>query len=242
MPHRPRLLLHGRAGMGQLHLTAALLHHLEVLPRWLYFFAFGPSPPCQPTSIITRALSPMQEYPVHSLDLPTLLSHTWSGLLRVPDTPRSARFPHTQYPTVSPAPPPRSASSPEEACLRAFQEAQRNAPSILYWPHLDLWWETAPPTLRTSVLMLLSDIPSEVPVLLLASADAALETLPEELTALFADACASTVRLNHPASEPRTAFFQPLIEDCARITRRTVPGQVLSTHARVSRWCHDVTV
>jgi hypothetical protein len=93
MPHLPRVLVHGLAGMGQSHVGPALLHAFE-------------------------------EYPVYSLDLPSLLG----------DSTYAYSF-HLVFHTnanrcVG------SARNAEETCVRCFVESQRNAPSIIYWPHV----------------------------------------------------------------------------------------------------------
>jgi hypothetical protein len=59
----------------------------------------------------------------------------------------------------------------EEALVHAFVEARRAAPAILFLPHLQLWWQTAPASLRAALWMLLADLPPELPLLLLATAD-----------------------------------------------------------------------
>ena len=41
-----------------------------------------------------------------------------------------------------------SSRSLEEALVHAFVEARRAAPALLFLPHLDGWWRTAPPPLR----------------------------------------------------------------------------------------------
>ena len=43
----------------------------------------------------------------------------------------------------------------EEALLQAVVEARRAAPAILFLPHLQLWWETAPHSLKASLWMML---------------------------------------------------------------------------------------
>ena len=55
--------------------------------------------------------------------------------------------------------------------MHAVLEARRAAPAILHLPHLQLWWETAPPSLRATLWMLLADLPGDLPLLLMASAD-----------------------------------------------------------------------
>lgn len=75
--------------------------------------------------------------------------------------------------------------SPEEAVVHAVLEARRAAPAILFLPHLQLWWETAPASLRATLTMLLSDLPSELPLLLLATADVPLAELDADALKLF---------------------------------------------------------
>lgn len=63
----------------------------------------------------------------------------------------------------------------EEALVHAFIEAQRAAPAILYLPHLGVWWATAPAALRATLMSLLGDLPAELPLLLLATAEEGFE-------------------------------------------------------------------
>lgn len=51
----------------------------------------------------------------------------------------------------------------------------RAAPAILFLPHLQLWWASAPASLRATLWMLLADLPPDLPLLLLATADTPLE-------------------------------------------------------------------
>ena len=71
--------------------------------------------------------------------------------------------------------------SPEEAVVHAVLEARRAAPAILHLPHLQLWWDTAPPSLRATLWMLLADLPGDLPLLLMASADVPFDQLDEVL-------------------------------------------------------------
>ena len=61
--------------------------------------------------------------------------------------------------------------------MHALIEARRAAPAVLYLPHLQLWWQTAHASLRATLWMLLSDLPPDLPLLLLAVADCPLEVL-----------------------------------------------------------------
>jgi SpoVK/Ycf46/Vps4 family AAA+-type ATPase len=78
-----------------------------------------------------------------------------------------------------------SAHSPEEALVRAFAEARRAAPAVLFLPHTHLWWETAPGPLRAALWMLLEDLPAELPLLLLATADAPAAELDADVARFF---------------------------------------------------------
>lgn len=69
--------------------------------------------------------------------------------------------------------------------MHAVLEARRASPAILFLPHLQLWWETAPASLRATLTMLLSDLPPDLPLLLLATADVALAELDSDALKLF---------------------------------------------------------
>ncbi len=60
-------------------------------------------------------------------------------------------------------------------------EARRAAPAILHLPHLQLWWDTASPSLRATLCMLLADLPADLPLLLMASADVPWDQLDQVL-------------------------------------------------------------
>lgn len=62
-----------------------------------------------------------------------------------------------------------------------IREAKRTAPSIVYVPHIHLWWEIVGPTLKATFTTLLQNIPSFAPVLLLATSDKPHSALPEEV-------------------------------------------------------------
>lgn len=62
-----------------------------------------------------------------------------------------------------------------------FSEARRTAPSIIYIPHIQQWWETAGPPLRVSFSSLLCSIPSFSPILLLATCSAPYGELDPEV-------------------------------------------------------------
>lgn len=118
------------------------------------------------------------------------------------------------------------AKNAEESCVRIIGECKRNAPAILYWPHLDLWWSTAPESLQNTALMLLADLPPTAPVFLLATADCRHRDLPAPLLSLFplgasaaaAHTSTSTLayELERPTAQQLVAFFKPVVDELRR--------------------------
>ncbi|XP_037659132.1 ATPase family AAA domain-containing protein 2 [Choloepus didactylus] len=104
-----------------------------------------------------------------------------------------------------------SATSPEETCAQMIREAKRTAPSIVYVPHIHLWWEIVGPTLKATFTTLLQNIPSFAPVLLLATSDKPHPTLPEEVQELFIRDYGEIFNVQLPGKEERTNFFEDLI-------------------------------
>lgn len=104
-----------------------------------------------------------------------------------------------------------STTSPEEACSQMIREAKRTAPSIVYVPHVHLWWEIVGPTLRATFTTLLQNIPSFAPVLLLATSEKPYSALPEEVQELFTHDYGEIFNVQLPDKEERTKFFEDLI-------------------------------
>ncbi|KAM4029276.1 ATPase family AAA domain-containing protein 2 isoform 1-T1 [Anomaloglossus baeobatrachus] len=104
-----------------------------------------------------------------------------------------------------------SVMSPEENCAQLFREAKRTAPSILYIPHIHLWWETVGCMLKATFITLLKNIPSFSPILLLATCDVDYAELPSELQELFLDDYGEVFHVPLPNKEQRRAFFEDLI-------------------------------
>ena len=77
--------------------------------------------------------------------------------------------------------------TPEEALVGAVTEARRAAPAILFLPHLRLWWDSAPPSLRAVLRALLEDVPGDLPLMLLATCDCEREALDEDAAGLFGE-------------------------------------------------------
>ncbi|KAM9094966.1 ATPase family AAA domain-containing protein 2 isoform X2 [Sarcophilus harrisii] len=104
-----------------------------------------------------------------------------------------------------------STTSPEETCAQVIREAKRTAPSIVYVPHIHLWWETVGLTLKATFTTLLQNIPSFAPVLLLATSDIQHTALPEEVQELFKSDYGEVFNVQLPGGEERTKFFEDLI-------------------------------
>lgn len=100
--------------------------------------------------------------------------------------------------------------------MHAVVEARRAAPAILYLPHLTLWWDTAPASLRATLWMLLADLPADLPLLLFATADAQLSELPQDALTLFGRIGSANVHeLEHPNADERGAMFNSLAAQAA---------------------------
>jgi len=75
----------------------------------------------------------------------------------------------------------------DEAILRIFKEAQRNTPSVVYWPHVDRWWGAAHDILKTSITLLIGDIANDCPILIVATSNVPMAELDEDLADIFSN-------------------------------------------------------
>lgn len=142
------------------------------------------------SALASAILHELEEYPLFSLDLPTLLSCS-------------------------------TCSNPEEAVLRCFSESRRSSPSVIFWPHIDLWWSTAPTTLANTLLLLLNDMPALTPVLLMATADCVFEELPDVCQRIFGGVAG--LNCAAPKTKAKSKFFKPLFMDMS------LPPHILAT-------------
>ncbi|XP_050988099.1 ATPase family AAA domain-containing protein 2-like isoform X2 [Labeo rohita] len=104
-----------------------------------------------------------------------------------------------------------SSATPEEACAQVFCEARRTAPSILYIPHIQRWWDTVSSTLKATFISLLQGIPSFYPCLLLATCSFPHDTLYPEVQDLFHVEYGEVFNVPLPSREERLRFFEDLI-------------------------------
>ena len=73
----------------------------------------------------------------------------------------------------------------EEAILRIFKEAQRNTPSVIYWPHIDRWWNAAHHVLQESISLLIAEVHHDCPVLIVATSNIPMHELDDDLVKIF---------------------------------------------------------
>ena len=104
--------------------------------------------------------------------------------------------------------------TPEEALVGAVTEARRAAPAILFLPHLRLWWDSAPPSLRAVLRALLEDVPGDLPLMLLATCDCEREALDEDAAGLFGED--QVVELRPPSAPARRAYLGAVATAAAR--------------------------
>lgn len=196
---RPRLLLTShQAGEGVGHLAPALLHALEVhavtpnidrVSRACVFISSTSFSVCPASLVVTPNASPNSLCFLRLRFCAQVLPCHPIGL---PALLADA-----------------GARGAEEALVSAVGEACRAAPSVLYLPHLPLWWEAASPALRTVLCALLRDLPPHLPVLLLCTAEVPMAELHEDCLSLFAHS--DVVTVGAPAAAERRAFFEPLV-------------------------------
>ncbi|OAY51915.1 ATPase family AAA domain-containing protein At1g05910 isoform X1 [Manihot esculenta] len=103
-----------------------------------------------------------------------------------------------------------SAKTPEEALVHIFGEARRTTPSVLYIPHLNLWWDNAHEQLRAVLLTLLEELPSDLPILLLGTNTEQPNVPDTQPPPVFAQR--SIYQVDLPTTEERSLFFNHLIE------------------------------
>ncbi|GAB4822033.1 hypothetical protein N2152v2_009079 [Parachlorella kessleri] len=208
---RPRLLVCGPEGAGQSHLGPAALYALEGLP-------------------------------VHAIGLPSLLSDAGARspeealVHAVVEARRAAPailfLPHLQVRCGAGS---RKDAQGRKAvlCLPAPPAACVNsgptewAPSSSELPPA-VWWDTAPSSLRATLWVLLADLPPDLPLLLLATADVPAEELDPEARTLFGGPQAGGVfELPTPTHPQRQAFFH----DISRALALPPPREALAAAA-----------
>lgn len=145
---KPRMLISGPPGSGQVYLGQAILNHLE-------------------------------GFQVQSLDLSNLYN----------DSTRSI----------------------ESAIIQMFIEARRHAPSIVYIPNIDIWYNSISESAKATLLGLLRSVQPNEKILLLCIAEEEHHDLDNELKGLFGFTEFNNIRLSNTFTrELYEKFFEPL--------------------------------
>ncbi|XP_042375609.1 ATPase family AAA domain-containing protein At1g05910-like [Zingiber officinale] len=103
-----------------------------------------------------------------------------------------------------------SAKTPEEALVHIFSEARRTTPSILYLPQFHIWWETADQQLKSVLMTLLAELPSNLPVLLIGTSLVPLAEMDEDATSIFA--LSNMYQVDKPTANDRSQFWNTVVE------------------------------
>ena len=102
----------------------------------------------------------------------------------------------------------RSASL-EESLVTTFIQAQKAAPSVIYIPRLDLWWENASEILRATLFSLISELPSDFPVIILATSESSIPYIYGRVESMF-PGDKSSYTLGLPLLDDRMKYFESL--------------------------------
>eukprot|EP00818_Percolomonas_sp_WS_P008507 CAMPEP_0117445828 /NCGR_PEP_ID=MMETSP0759-20121206/6007_1 /TAXON_ID=63605 /ORGANISM="Percolomonas cosmopolitus, Strain WS" /LENGTH=1318 /DNA_ID=CAMNT_0005238037 /DNA_START=281 /DNA_END=4234 /DNA_ORIENTATION=- len=95
----------------------------------------------------------------------------------------------------------------EAALIDQIAEAKRQAPSVVFIPNIDEWWALFQqnPIIIHSLISMLSDIPSETPVFVLATSTCSLDDLPDLIRKNFAK---HSYELTPPLEDHRRALWE----------------------------------
>ncbi|KAF2558308.1 hypothetical protein F2Q68_00012965 [Brassica cretica] len=126
------------------------------------------------------------------------------------------------------------AKTPEEALVHIFSEARRTTPSILYIPMFNNWWENAHEQLRAVFLTLLEELPSNLPILLLATSYGEISDIEEQSvfdkrSVILYDKRFSA--FHFPVSDEDAPNYRTIIQipmDTATLLQRVDAGQYLT--------------
>lgn len=125
---------------------------------------------------------------------------------------------------------------PEEALGLFFVEAKRTAPSILYLPEFNLWWENAHEQLKVVLLMSLNDLPSNAPILLLGTSSVPLSEMHDVSSSIFSDL--DVLQLSSPSTEDRCLFILGLMEKALSIQSKHLVDSLSRSGAKIKAERH----
>ncbi|KAF8939289.1 hypothetical protein BGZ58_010186 [Dissophora ornata] len=124
-----------------------------------------------------------------------------------------------------------SSRTPEAACVQYFIEVKRHAPSVIYIPHIDVWWSVVSEAVKATFSNLLEDLNPEDGILFLATSEVPLSNLPITIKRWFLSSAKGRVELSSPGPKDRELFFESLLKDLLRPptdfkVRQSVPAQL----------------
>ncbi|KAG0360308.1 ATPase AAA domain-containing protein 2B [Podila minutissima] len=109
-----------------------------------------------------------------------------------------------------------SSRTPEAACVQYFIEVKRHAPSVIYIPHIDIWWTVVSDAVKATFSNLLEDLNPEDGILFLATSETPLVGLPITIRRWFLSSAKGRIELSKPEAKHRTKFFEPVLQDVFR--------------------------
>ncbi|KAF9142483.1 hypothetical protein BG015_000836, partial [Linnemannia schmuckeri] len=128
-----------------------------------------------------------------------------------------------------------SSRTPEAACVQFFVEVKRHAPSVIYIPHIDVWWTVMSDAVKATFSNLLEDLNPEDRILFLATSETPLKDLPVTVRRWFVSSVKGRVELSKPDRPSRESFFETLVVDLARPpTDFQIKSSSTSTSASIS--------
>ncbi|KAI0181030.1 AAA-domain-containing protein [Hypoxylon sp. FL1284] len=154
--YRPRLLICGSHGMGQVYISAAMLHYLEGVH-------------------------------VQNFDLANILGDPLPA---------------------------------EQVLFGLFAEARRQKPSVIFIPHVDMWYETLAGPPLTAFMSMLRAIQPTDPIMVVGTAETELERISPELKRdLFGSSNTNFVEIARPAKENRQEYFSRILSHIRRFPK-----------------------
>jgi len=108
-----------------------------------------------------------------------------------------------------------STRSHDECLFNVIKEARRNSPSVLYWPRINSWWNSLPMVTTNNVIELLTDLPDDICIYVLATAEVNREDLDPELAKLFS--VDNSVEMVFPTTFQIKEFWNGFKMECLRL-------------------------
>ncbi|KAI0122560.1 AAA-domain-containing protein [Daldinia grandis] len=154
--YRPRLLICGSQGMGQVYISAAILHYLEGVH-------------------------------VQNFDIANILGDSLPA---------------------------------EQVLFGLFAEARRQKPSVIFIPHVDMWYETLAGPALTAFMSMLRTIQPTDSIMVVGTAEKELEQISPDLKHdLFGWSNSNFVEIARPVKENRREYFDRILGHIRRLPK-----------------------